>query len=148
MDANQFQYHLAEYQALKNELAQTFRNAYQVVFVSVASNAAIVSFLSTSTNPKTSSAIGLAIYLPVFLAAVSLFLFEMRRRTVDKITSYLYVLEDLLAFKSLGWERHYEKDIKARPFFVRTPFILRVVMWTQVAYTAAFPVLHGTGGAR
>ncbi len=140
MTPEQFQYHLAEYTSLKDELAQTFQDAYQVVLISITANAAIISFLTTATfGDAFYSILHLSQFLPLFLSLVGLFLFEMRRRSVKKITKYLYLIEEKLAEPSLGWERYYAADIDQRPFFVRTPFVLRSAMWLQVGYTAAFP---------
>jgi hypothetical protein len=47
MTSEQRQYHLEEYKTLKHELAETFKEAFQIVVFSVTANAAVFTFISS-----------------------------------------------------------------------------------------------------
>jgi hypothetical protein len=80
--------------------------------------------------------------LPLFVSLVAYALYLLRRRSITRITRYLYKLESVFAADGLGWERYYSSDIDSRPWFVRTPVVLNTVMLMQIVYAGMFAILR------
>lgn len=93
----QRQYHIEEYKTLKHELAETFKESFQIVIFSVTANAAIFTFISTHTDVIRHGIFHAASLSPLFVSAVSYALYLLRRRSITRITRYLYKLESLFA---------------------------------------------------
>jgi hypothetical protein len=141
MTNEQRQYHLAEYKSLKSEIAEAFKESFQVVVFSVTANAAIVTFVTSHSDLVGHGSFRFVSVIPLFVAVVSYALYLLRRRSINRIAKYLYKLEAVFSAKGLGWERFYASDIHARPWFVRTPAVLNTVMLVQIAYATIFAVL-------
>ena len=141
MTNEQRQYHLEEYKCLKNEIAESFKESFQVVVFSVTANAAIIAFVSSHSDLAGHGAFRFLYAIPLFVAFVSYALYLLRRRSISRIAQYLYRLENAFAAKDLGWERFYAGDIDRRPWFVRTPTVLSAVLLIQIIYAAIFLLL-------
>jgi len=120
MDDEQRQYHLEEYKTLKHELAEAFKEAFQIVIFSVTANAAIFTFVSGHAETERRSFYCLLSLLPIFVSLASYALYLLRRRSITRITRYLYKLEAVFAADDLGWERlqhrvrrHCNTDLRA-----------------------------------
>ena len=135
-------YHLEEYKCLKQEIADAFKESFQVVVFSVTANAAIIAFIATHGDATTQGAFRLLSAIPLFVAGASYALYLMRRRTISRIAQYLFRIEDVFAAEGLGWERFYARDIQKRPWFIRTPIVLSTVMLIQGAYALVLLVLR------
>jgi hypothetical protein len=121
MTSEQRQYHLEEYKMLKHELAEAFKEAFQIVVFSVTANAAVFTFISSHPDVVKGGRFCLLSSLPISIIVISYALYLLRRRSIIRITSYLYKLEALPAADDLGWERYYASDIRDRPRFIRPP---------------------------
>ena len=126
MEQNQFAFHLEEYRSLKQELLSTIKNFYQAALLSIAGNAALISFWLNSHDigqrlPASRILIPL---LSVTICIFGILFYRLRRRSVGKIVGYLKLLEHKLRDPDLGWESFYQSDIDKRFFFVRTPFVI------------------------
>jgi hypothetical protein len=145
ISAEQRQYHMEEYKALKNELAEAFKEGFQIVVFSVTANAAVFTFISGHPDVAKDGLFYLVSSLPLLLTLTSYSLYLLRRRSITRITRYLYKIEEVFAADKLGWEKYYADDIANRPPFVRTPVVLNTVMLIQVVYAVVFAILSFTG---
>ena len=142
MTHEQRQFHLVEYKILKGEIAEAFKELFQVVLFSITVNAAIVAFVTSHGDIERRGSFRFVSVIPLFVAVVSYVLYLIRRRSINRITEYLYKLEEVFSAKGLGWERFYAWDIHARPWFIHTPAVVKTVMLVQIVYATIFMVLY------
>jgi hypothetical protein len=143
--SEQRQYHIEEYKTLKNELAEAFKEGFQIVVFSVTANAAVFTFISGHPEVAKGGLFYLVSSLPLFITLISYALFLLRRRSITRITRYLYEIETIFAADKLGWERYYARDIANRPPFFRTPVVLNTLMLIQLVYAVIFAIVSFTG---
>lgn len=141
MTNEQRQYHIVEYKVLKGEIAEAFKKSFQVVLFSLTVNATIVTFVTSHSDLERRGSFRFVSVIPLFVAVVSYVLYLIRRRSINRITQYLYKLEEVFSAKGLGWEQFYAWDIHARPWLIHTPALVKTVMLVQIVYATIFMVL-------
>ena len=71
MTNDQRQFHLVEYKILKGEIAEAFKESFQVVLFSITVNAAIVTFVTSHSDLERRGSFRFVSVIPLFVAVVS-----------------------------------------------------------------------------
>jgi hypothetical protein len=143
MEPSQFSFHVEEYKSLKQDLLVNIRDSYQAALLSIAGNAALISYWLNSRELAQRLPAG-RLLIPLMSVTICLFglvFYALRRRSLSKISSYLKVLEGELAAPKLGWESFYQSDKAKRLFFVRTTFVIYLLFIVQFALVAVFALI-------
>jgi hypothetical protein len=134
------QYHIAEYNQLRQELLQNFKDSYSSVTYSVFANALLVAWISSHVGQvrQIDTLIKLACGLPLLISLVAWTLYLLRRRSIQRIADYCALLEKEYALGNLGWERFFRSRLKGRFLYIRSAWVLNTVCLTQVVLSVYF----------
>jgi hypothetical protein len=112
MNDQNLQFHLVEYNALRQELVQYIKDSYSSVIYPILGSSAIVVWISSNLNQPSSAKhlMIVASLLPIFISVVSWLLYRFRVMTVMRIATYCKALEELLAHDKMGWETFVAKE--------------------------------------
>lgn len=143
MEPSQFSFHLEEYKSLKQEFLANVRDSYQAALLSIAGNAALISYWINNRDSTQSLPAGKFV-IPLLCIVICLFgvaFYSLRRRSLSKIASYLKLLEQQLRNPNLGWESFYQSDLDKRFFFMRTPFVMHSLFIVEFVLIAIFAII-------
>jgi hypothetical protein len=133
-------YHISEYNLLRQELIQNFKDSYSSVTYAVLANAAIITWIS-SNLPQPSAIRELLIpaaLLPIFISLVAWSLYLLRRRSIQRISDYCEELEKRFGEPDLGWERFYGRRMEGTRLYIRSNWVFNVVCFVQLGLSTYF----------
>lgn len=137
MEQYQIEFHVAEYNGLRAEIALYSKQRVNAVIYTLIANATLLAFIIA--NVRSDNQFGelmvVAAWLPLLLIVSGWTYYYENTRNINRIAHYCMLLEDKFALLSakLGWE-HYLKH-KDRPssyfrakYFYNTLFIIQFIL--------------------
>jgi hypothetical protein len=148
MEAQNVEFHVAEYSALRSELQFNIRSAIEAVLYSLIANALIVSWIA-SLNPAQGSLSNFAVIastLPLVLTILAWAIFRQRMSTVTVMADYCRLLETKLALEGLGWQKFVADARTSRLFrsrYIYTGIFLFQLILSGYLLTASLRNYYG-----
>lgn len=135
MNGGSVEFHIAEYNSLREHFLSNVRGAYSsVVYVSI-SNAFIVAWLASSAYNLKYKGVVLAIcWIPLLLTAVGWTVAALRNAAIQRIVGYTKLIETKLSIDELGWER-YMTQYSSR---YRTRHVINFIFAVQLVLSIYF----------
>lgn len=138
MDQSHSDFHIAEYNGLRENFLSHGKLEFQsIIYVSI-SNAFIFSWLSTQIDTTTNRPILLIIcWVPLLITLTGFALNYSRKLSMRRIGKYAMILEERFGENNLGWEQF----VKKNPKKITTSNILNFAFVFQTVLTLFFGIL-------
>jgi hypothetical protein len=141
MEKQQSDFHIAEFTALRGEMATQLKAAQSAVLLSLGGNSIIVSWISTqlSGHANVNGILITASWVPLVLTAIAWIFCRDRMRSMWRIAEYVKHLEQRLASEGLGWETYLDKLRAQRTGKgIRTSDISNFIFFSQASLSICF----------
>jgi hypothetical protein len=138
MEEKSFQYHLAEYTLLRQELHHNAKDSHSSIIYALLANSAVVAWVSSNIeNTHQKSLLELAAYLPLFISIVSWLIHLFRRRLVRRISNYCALMERRFALDELGWERFFKTE-SDKEYFLNSGLVFNAICMLHMSLALYF----------
>jgi hypothetical protein len=138
MEEKNIQFHIAEYNMLRNALTGHFEAREKLLIYPILANAAVVAWImSIIGNNIHKPLLELASFLPFLISAISGMIYIGRGWNIRRIEVYCLLLEKNFAVEGLGWQHFYFSEIKSTRF-PRRYYLHRIIIMLHTALTIYF----------
>src|SRR5215469_2101171 len=151
MEKNNFDFHLAEYSALRSEMALQIRFLRESLFFTAIANSAVMAWLLSNgmLTKNYRLLFVLSSWLPLIITLTGLFLYRFSSRNVQRMATYCQELERLLAFEGLGWETWLQENRRNKGFIggfseARKLNMLLFILQFFIAIVVGFHLTYGS----